>query len=126
MGLLGKNLRGEEVYATAEGGRYVMRNGKVTGELSSPTGYKPYSLFSDERYRTVLEAVEANRRLHDTGIDGIGATAAIAAMMPYWETHLAEGHGPDIITRDLEEVKRRIDSYLEGLKATLDMPGHPN
>lgn len=126
MALLGKNKNGEEVYGKACGGRYVMHNGKVVSELSAQPGYKPYSLLSDDRFRTVPEAIEAVRRLHSTGIDGVGTAAAVAAMLPHWEEHLAEGHSPAIVVRDLEEVKRTIDALLVDLKTTLDLPDDGN
>jgi hypothetical protein len=126
MALLGKNKRGEDVHSSAEGGRYVMKDGKVMGELFTQPAYNPYNLLSDDRYRTVMEAVEAVRRLFTSGIDGIGTSAAVAAMMPYWETHFAEGHGAEIVVRDLEEVRRSISALLDNLKATLDLPDDGN
>jgi hypothetical protein len=122
LSFLGKNKNGEDVYDRACGGRYVMDNGKVVSELSAQPAFDRYSLLSNDRFRTVMETVEAVRRIHSSSIDGVGAAAAVAAMMPHWADHFAEGHGAEIVVRDLEEVKRTIDALLNDLKVSLDLP----
>lgn len=126
MAFLGKNKRGEDVYGKACGGRYVMHNGKVVSELSAQPAYNPYNLLSADRFRTVMEAVEAVRRIHCTGIDGVGTAAAVAAMMPHWAEHFAEGHGAEIVVRDLVEVQSCINAVLNDLKTVLDLPDDGN
>jgi len=122
MGLLGKNSAGEDVYASEAGGRYVMRDGKCLAEIPAEPAYKPLSLASDVRFKTTMEAVESVIRDHDNGLDGIGAVAAIRTMIPYWETHLAEGWPPTVLVKDLETMKGRIDAITQDLTTVLNLP----
>lgn len=122
MSYIGKNKQGEEVFIKADGGRYVMKDGEVVSELSSPTGFDPYNPLSNDRHKTVLEIVEGICRQHDQAIGGIGAVAGVRAMAKHWDSHLREGQPPRIIIQDIDELKLQLDNIAADLRSALNLP----
>lgn len=46
---------------------------------------------------------------HDSnGITSVGTSAAIKAMAKFWETHLAEGNDPRLVSLDLDSVIKQL------------------
>lgn len=43
------------------------------------------------------------------GIFSVGARAALAAMAQHWKDHLGEGHGPRVISDDIDELKKQLE-----------------
>ena len=43
------------------------------------------------------------------GISSIGASAALKAMADYWESHLLEGHNPQVISEDIDSLTSRLE-----------------
>lgn len=50
------------------------------------------------------------RDFDDNGIYRVGACAALRAMAPYWESRLAEGHNPTILSEDIGDMKNQLEA----------------
>ena len=50
-----------------------------------------------------------NRDFASNGLASIGAVAALDAMKVHWGVHLAEGHSPNIVLKDIDELKAQLD-----------------
>jgi hypothetical protein len=110
---IGKNISGETLMADATGTRSVLKDGKVVGTCSITGG--TFDAASSSRYVPALDFVEATCRNNDQGTAGIGAAAAFRALSPHWKEHLAEGHSPDIIARDILAVQAQLTVMLAEL-----------
>lgn len=113
MNILGKNIKGEQVAANAAGVRFVLVNGQVVGTSSTSGGFDPNSSFQSDRYKTAPEQIRCVCRENANDISGIGAVAAFQAMLPHWESHLAEGHEASIVAKDIHGVKALLDEMLQ-------------
>jgi hypothetical protein len=47
--------------------------------------------------------------LGKSGIDGIGASAALKAMSRHWDDHLFEGHSAQLLSDDIDTLKDRLE-----------------
>jgi hypothetical protein len=54
-----------------------------------------------------------------SGISSIAATAGLMAVLPYWESHLAEGHSPQILVDDITELRAHLGRMADTLKERL-------
>jgi hypothetical protein len=60
----------------------------------------------------------------DQGVQSIGASAALRAMVPYWKGHLAERHNPLILSEDIDELKNRLEIMrAKIMRRLLAVPG---
>ena len=68
------------------------------------------------------------------GISGIGASSALTTMMHYWTGHLQEGHSPQILLDDIQELILQLTQAHQNLSqrlgnsdvCTQDVPGSPD
>lgn len=71
-----------------------------------------------QRMHKVLRSIEQFCEQHEGDLAGIGASAALKAMAPYWESHLRDGCAPAIVARDLDDVKALFDMLALQLSAS--------
>lgn len=73
----------------------------------------------------IKQITEFANQMPGNGIHGIGIHAALLAMTQYWESHLAEGHGGEIIINDIDEMIRELASRRHELANRLGLPDRP-
>lgn len=68
-----------------------------------------------------MKIIEKTCRDFDgAGIYSVGAKGALEAMAHHWKDHLAQGHSPQIIADDIDEMKKRLDLMCEEIMSRVD------
>ena len=99
---------------------HFMSDGLMTGDPcpsnDCPSNAKtPMSIINE-----VCKDFDAN------GIFSVGAIGALKAMAHHWKDHLAEGHSPNIISEDIDEMARQLEVMRAEIMRRLQKDENPN